>query len=65
MDNSVKFNSGLSYDEADALVEAYLNSISSDAAKLSVLTSFLKDFVRDSKRTREVVAELVGRAKRG
>jgi hypothetical protein len=65
MDNSVKFNSGLSYAEADALVEAYLSSISSDAAKLSVLTSFLKDFVRDSKRTREVVAELVGRAKRG
>lgn len=64
MDNSVKFNSGLSYAEADALVEAYLSSISSDAAKLSVLTSFLKDFVRDSKRTREVVAELVGRAKR-
>lgn len=64
MNMTHKFKSGLTYDEADSLVEAYLNTINDKDAKLAVLTSFLKTSVRDSKHTRDVVSELVGRAKR-
>ena len=63
--HTYEFQSGLTYDEADALVEQYLSTISDDQSKLAVLTSFLKSSVRDSKMTRAVVSELVGKSKRG
>ena len=65
MNWTTKFKSGLTYDEADALVEQYLSTIDNQESQLAVLKSFLKDSVRDSKRTRDVISELVGRAKRG
>ena len=56
---NTKFKSGLTYDEADALVEAYLNTINDKDAQLAVLKSFLKTSVRDSKHTRTVISSLL------
>ena len=57
--SNTKFKSGLTYDEADALVEAYLNTINDKDAQLAVLKSFLKTSVRDSKHTRTVISSLL------
>jgi hypothetical protein len=59
-----RFKSGLTYDEADALVESYLSTIQDKDAKIAVLASFLKTSVRDSKHTRDVISQLVGERKR-
>lgn len=59
-----RFNSGLTYDEADALVESYLGTLDDKDVKIAVLTSFLKTSVRDSKHMRNVISELIGERKR-
>lgn len=56
---NTKFKSGLTYDEADALVEAYLNTINDKDVKIAVLANFLKTSVRDSKHTRAVISGLL------
>lgn len=62
--NNIKFKSGLTYDEADALVDAYVNTFEDKDLAISILAGHLKTSVRDSKITREVVSELLGRRKR-
>lgn len=59
-----RFSSGLTYDEADALVESYLNTIDDKDVKIAVLANFLKTSVRDSKHMRNVISELIGERKR-
>jgi hypothetical protein len=56
-----KFNSGLTYDEADALVEHYCSQYKDDPDILiAVLKVHLKTAVRDSKQFRNVVGACIG-----
>lgn len=59
-----KFKSGLTYDEADALVEQYIGGIEDPQVAIAVLKTHLKTSVRDSKMMREVISSLVGGQKR-
>lgn len=54
--NNRKFSSGLTYDEADALVEQYCAKYADDPEMLiTVMKVHLKTAVRDSKQFRAVV----------
>ena len=54
--NNRKFSSGLTYDEADALVEQYCAKYADDPDTLiAVMKVHLKTAVRDSKQFRAVV----------
>jgi len=56
LDANRKFSSGLTYDEADALVEQYCAKYQEDPEMLiAVMKVHLKTAVRDSKHFREVV----------
>ena len=56
-----KFSSGLTYDEADALVEHYCSQYADDTDILiAVLKVHLKTAVRDSKHFRNVVGACIG-----
>jgi cAMP phosphodiesterase len=57
--SNTKFNSGLTYNEADALVEQYVSGIKTDDVKLAVLITHLKSAVRDSKQMRRVISSLL------
>lgn len=57
--SNTKFNSGLTYSEADALVEQYVSGIETDDVKLAVLITHLKSAVRDSKQMRRVISSLL------
>jgi len=57
--SNTKFKSGLTYDEADALVEAYVNTMNDKDVQIAVLKNFLKTSVRDSKHTRTVISSLL------
>ena len=60
-----KFGSGLTYDEADALVEQYVNGFEDKDIALACLKAHLKTAVRDSKQFRSVVSSLIGDRVRG
>jgi len=57
--SNTKFNSGLTYSEADALVEQYVSGMKTDDVKLAVLITHLKSAVRDSKQMRRVISSLL------
>lgn len=54
-----KFSSGLTYDEADALVEQYVAGFKDKDIALACLKAHLKAAVRDSKHFRNVVSALL------
>lgn len=54
-----KFSSGLTYDEADALVEQYVAGFEDKNIALACLKAHLKTAVRDSKHFRSVVSSLI------
>jgi len=55
-----KFKSGLTYDEADALVEQYVQGFKNQDIAITCLKTHLKSAVRDSKHFRNVVSSLIG-----
>ena len=56
-----KFSSGLTYDEADALVEHYCSQYTDKPEILiAVLKTHLKNAVRDHKHFRSVVSACIG-----
>jgi hypothetical protein len=56
--NTVKFDSGVTYNEAELIVDAYLNSIShlSHDCQISLLKAHLSRAVRDHKLEREIIS---------
>lgn len=56
-----KFSSGLTYDEADALVEHYCSQYADDPEMLiTVLKVHVKSAVRDHKHFRNVIGACIG-----
>jgi hypothetical protein len=54
-----KFSSGLTYNEADALVEKYVSGFESPEIAIAVLKVHLKTAVRDSSQFRKVISSLI------
>jgi hypothetical protein len=59
-----KFPSGLTYDEADALVEQYVAGFEHESVALACLKGHLKSAVRDHKHFRAVVSSLIADQRR-
>jgi len=62
--DNFKFGSGLTYDEADALVEQYVAGFDDAGVALACLKAHLKTAVRDSKQFRSVVSSLIADQRR-
>ena len=56
--NTVKFNSGVTWNEAELIVDAYIDSIShlTPEGQISLLKSHLQRAVRDHKVEREIIS---------
>ena len=54
-----KFSSGLTYDEADALVEKYVSGFKSPEIAIAALKVHLKSAVRDYSQFRKVIGSLI------
>lgn len=59
-----KFASGLTYDEADALVDQYVAGFEDESIALACLKAHLKAAVRDHKHFRNVVSSLIADQRR-
>ena len=62
--DNFKFGSGLTYDEADALVEQYVAGFNDEGVALACLKTHLKAAVREHKHFRSVVSSLIADQRR-